>query len=121
MSSLTFTKSCSFNEVNKAVEWWSSKIIGVPHQNIWIFKQNLEGLIYLRIHKHWYLDNPSKGSGYRSIINDHHTDPILLHACNAAQIHPSKLPSDCVLVLSPGIVRVRSLATEIEQVIYQIN
>lgn len=102
-----------------AAVWWSNQIKLTPHTNIYKFRCELQDLINERIVEHWYPDEPSKGSGYRAIINDYHIDPILLKACRNSNISPRKLPGQCVQLISPGIVRVRSLFNEKEIIIYE--
>jgi len=121
MSDYEKIKKIAHNEVTRAISWYTSFFENYfPLRNIQIFTDITEKLIYSRICKHWYSENPSKGSGYRSIINDYHVDPILLSACKSADINPKFLPSQCVLIISPGIVRVRSMTNEREEkVLYE--
>ena len=105
-------------EVNIVINWWSKNLESFPQKNIESFKQCLSGMIYGRICNHWYPDNPAKGSGYRAIINDYHIDPILKQACEISGIDTNFLASQCVLIISPGIVRIRSTISDKEEVIY---
>lgn len=99
-------------EVKKSVQWWAKNISNASHQQIAIFMDYLEKSIYLRILNHWHLSDPSRGSGYRAIINDFHVDPLLKEACRVSNISFLNLPGQCVMILSPGVVRVRSLLNE---------
>lgn len=107
------------HEVKIASNWWTSKIDRVTHKQAYTFRLALEGLIFGRIYNHWYPENPAKGSGYRAIINDYHVDQLLKIACKSAGFHHSKLPGQCVLLINPGSVKIRSLLTDEEEVIYE--
>ena len=103
-----------------ATEWWCSQInnnYSLEHKLS--FKLSLIESIYNRCKDHWYPTNPASGSGYRSIINDIHVDPLLLKACNDARIDSSCLPNDCVQLINPGSVYVRCMSNDnIKQIIF---
>lgn len=103
-----------------ATEWWCSQInnnYSLEHKLN--FKLSLIESIYDRCKDHWYPINPACGSGYRSIINDVHTDPLLLKACIDARIDSSCLPTDCVQIINPGNVYVRCISNDnIKQIIF---
>lgn len=110
-------KHLASNEVKTAVNWWAKTLDDLPDK-IEYFKDVLENIIYAKIYNHWYPNEPSKGSAYRSILNDNKIDNILMMACKYTGINPSKLAGRVVLIISPGIVRVRSLMYEKEEIIY---
>lgn len=107
-------------EVNSAVKWWSSNFRDtVPHTKVEKFQIFLSGMLYNKLRNHWYPEEPSRGSGYRTLIHDVHIDPILKKACELSLIEPSILPGRCVQIISPGIVRIKSLHNDsMEQVIF---
>ena len=107
-------------EVEHTTKWWITNMKNTnSHDAIYSFARALIVLLYERIYEHWYPEDPSKGSGYRAIINDFHVDPILIRACKIANVDPNCLPGQVVQIVSPGMVRVRSLANEsMEQIIY---
>lgn len=110
-------------EVRAASNWWASNL-DMNGTNTF-FRDKLEILIYERIKDHWYPDHPSKGSGYRSIICDYHIDPLLIKACRQSRIDPRKLPQNVVQIISPGIVRARSMIwdkeREPDEIIYKYD
>mmetsp|Transcript_42928 Transcript_42928/g.86118 ORF Transcript_42928/g.86118 Transcript_42928/m.86118 type:complete len:163 (-) Transcript_42928:110-598(-) len=57
---------------------------------------------------HWYPNEPVRGSGHRSIINDFTTDPVLVAAAEAVRIGGigSRLPR-AVMWLNPASVKVK--------------
>jgi hypothetical protein len=101
-----------------ATEWWCSQInnnYSLEHKLN--FKLSLIESIYDRCKDHWYPDNSIWG--YRSIINDVHTDPLLIKACTDANINSSCLPTDCVQIINPGNVYVRCISNDnIKQIIF---
>ena len=103
-----------------ATEWWCSQINNnYSLENKLNFKLSLIESIYNKCKDHWYPDNSIWGSGYRSIINDVHTDPLLLKACADANINSSCLPTDCVQIINPGNVYVRCMSNDyIKQIIF---
>ena len=112
-------KHLASNEVKSAVNWWAKTIEDSHNKNqIEYFKEVLENIIYGKIYNHWYPSEPSKGSAYRSILNDNKIDNILMMACKYTGIQPEKLAGRVVVIISPGIVRVRSLMYEKEEIIY---
>lgn len=109
-------------EVTVAVNWWSQFFKDIPHKNIINFCEKLSGMIYGRIYRCWDLNNPARGSGHRSIINDYHMDPILKIACEASKINPDKLPKNIIMLINPGTVRIRNLDNDKEgDIIYSEN
>ena len=109
-------------EIDALVEWivnyFFNKDTFIPSQFIFDFKFVIKELIIQRIENHWYPDEPARGSGYRSIIIGRHIDPIILRACQLSKINVGKMPGECVFMINPGLVKIRSLLNEKEEVIY---
>ena len=117
---MDISKQQCVQEIIAASLWWCSYVTSEPELYQHTFRMNLINALMERCKDHWYPENPSKGSGYRSVINDIHIDPILLMACSSSSINPGRLPGKCVQIISPGIVRIRSLINENqEQIIFQ--
>lgn len=108
-------------EILETVNWWAKNILDLPQTNIDLFKITLRNCLIQKIKNHWYPEEPERGSGYRSILNDKMIDPILFYSCNIANIDPSRMAGKCVLIISPGIVRVRSLKNSKEEIVYQYS
>lgn len=114
-------ENSDFLEFTLAAQWWGKNMKDAPHENVFLFMKSLIVRLYERCKDHWYPDDPSRGSGYRAIVNDYYVDSILIEACRDAKIHPNRLPGQIVQIISPGIVRVRSMNNDKEEIIYKKN
>jgi len=111
MEYIDIYKLASF-EVRVAVNWWAQFLKDIPQNNIIVFCEKLTSLIFARIYRSWNIKDPAKGSGYRSIINDYHMDPLLKTACALSKVNPDKLPRGIVMLINPKAVKIQLLENE---------
>jgi BTG family protein len=58
------------SEVSTAAQWWADALRNVDVSAKFAFAQCLTNILVDRFAAHWYVDNPVKGSAYRSIMYD---------------------------------------------------
>lgn len=99
-------------EVSKASCWWRLKIRsdGIPLQSLDSFEESLRRMLLQKYEKHWFVHEPMKGCGFRSLSYDVVVDPLLLKASEAAGIVDiaTRLPR-AIMFVNPGQVKVRLL------------
>mmetsp|Transcript_36797 Transcript_36797/g.115040 ORF Transcript_36797/g.115040 Transcript_36797/m.115040 type:complete len:172 (-) Transcript_36797:1225-1740(-) len=97
-----------WEEACAAARWWAEKLRQQDQSSSNGFEHALRGLILSRCRGHWYPQDPLRGSGFRSIVNDVSTDPILLAAGEATRIRDirSRLPQG-VMWINPKTVKVK--------------
>jgi len=75
------------------------------------FSDALADLLIQKYQNHWYLDNPLRGNGYRSIIIlDHFIDPMIMEAASRANIGniSELMPTELYLWIDPFEVSYKS-------------
>ncbi|XP_039206523.1 protein BTG4 [Crotalus tigris] len=74
-------------------------------QQMEMFASTLTTLLFERYKNHWYLDNPTKGQGFRCIRLNHlqAKDPLLDQACSASNVdfHSLGLPKEMTIWVDP--------------------
>merc|ERR1712093_137580 len=102
-------------EIGLAAKWWSEQI---QHRNTdaksieskkAIFEETVSALLAKKYKSHWFLEEPTRASGFRAIVNDLRCDPVLVDAAKAAGIMAieERLPSNTRMFVNPGSVSVR--------------
>jgi protein Tob/BTG len=114
-------------EIEAASEWWKKQVeylnILQPQQ-LELFKQLLASELLAKVKDHWYIDNPVRGSGYRSIlVDDIQTDCLLrktlaIVAGKRWEDVVTKLPRNLVMFVNPGRVSVRLLTSNLVHNVY---
>ena len=98
------------DEAAVASKWWASRLRqhDLSQSEVIAFEQALRRGIINRCETRWYPDEPLRGSGLRSIINDLTIDPLLVEAAATARIRDirSRLPQ-AVLWVNPSSVKVK--------------
>lgn len=109
-------------EVQAAAAWWTQQIRKKCLNLILVrrFQTALTKEIYTKLKKHWYPDQPARGSGYRSISFFHHLDPVLKRAGDHVGMHaPEKLlisAYEHVMFVNPGSVFIKKKGKLVEHV-----
>ena len=72
------------------------------------FEHAVRTALLSKCHGHWYPNDPVRGSGYRSLVNDLSTDPIFLAAAAEVRIQNigKRLPKG-VMWVNPSSVKVQ--------------
>mmetsp|Transcript_7786 Transcript_7786/g.15446 ORF Transcript_7786/g.15446 Transcript_7786/m.15446 type:complete len:163 (-) Transcript_7786:153-641(-) len=98
------------DEIAVAANWWSRNMRqqGLSQIEVAAFEHALKYGLVNRCSGHWYVNEPMRGSGHRSVINDWSTDPVILEAAAAVRIRDitSRLPR-AVMWLNPDSVKVK--------------
>uniref|UniRef100_A0A6U4MLV1 Anti-proliferative protein domain-containing protein n=1 Tax=Hemiselmis andersenii TaxID=464988 RepID=A0A6U4MLV1_HEMAN len=95
------------SEVHRAIEWLVSFLPGRNTR----FEQELQARLESRCAQGWHVENPQRGSGYRSIVlpKEGRKDPLVLQAAKASGVSEQALKDlpECVLWVDPGRVASR--------------
>lgn len=83
------------------------------------FETGVRNRLMNRCNGHWYPSDPSRGSGYRSLVNEFSTDPIFLAAAHDAGIRDigGRLPRG-VMWVNPSSVKVQLENAHYHQTIF---
>ena len=105
-----FAGDCS-EEIHIAAQWWSSKLKkphGLADSEVQAFEHAVHTGLQSKCNGHWYPNDPLRGSGHRSLVNDISTDPIFLAAAAEARIRSigTRLPK-AVMWVNPSCVKVQ--------------
>ena len=97
-------------EVNQAAHWWSSKMRqhDLAFSEVSAFEAAVRNGLMSKCSGHWYPNDPLRGSGHRSLVNDISTDPVFLAAAAEVRIRDvgGRLPRG-VMWVNPGSVKVQ--------------
>jgi hypothetical protein len=100
---------CS-EEVHHAAHWWSLKMAqhDLANSEVQAFENAVRTALLSKCNGHWYPNDPLRGSGYRSLVNDLSTDPIFLAAAAEVRIQNigTRLPKG-VMWVNPSSVKVQ--------------
>ena len=101
--------NCS-EEIHIAAQWWSSKLAkhGFANSEVQAFEHAVRTGLQSKCNGHWYPNDPLRGSGHRSLVNDISTDPIFLAAAAEVRIRDigTRLPK-AVMWVNPSCVKVQ--------------
>ena len=104
-----FVGDCS-EEIHIAAQWWSSKLTqhDLANSEVLAFEHAVRTGLQSKCNGHWYPNNPLRGSGHRSLVNDISTDPIFLAAAAEVRIRDigTRLPK-AVMWVNPCCVKVQ--------------
>lgn len=111
------SKSLSWSELSSASEeiavaarYWarSMRQHDLAGCEVAAFENALKQGMLKRCTGHWYPNEPMRGSGHRSVINDFSTDPVILEAADSVRITDigSRLPR-AVMWMNPGSVKIK--------------
>ena len=120
-SPVNVVESACAEEAAVASKWWASRMrqhdLSVTEVNS--FEQALRRGIIGRCEGRWYPNEPLRGSGLRSIINDLTVDPLLVEAAAAARIRDIRvrLPQAVVWV-NPSSVKVKLEEERFTQILF---
>jgi hypothetical protein len=108
-------------EVKQAANWWSCKMLqhNLAVSEVQAFETGVRNRLMNRCNGHWYPSDPSRGSGYRSLVNEFSTDPIFLAAAHDAGIRDigGRLPRG-VMWVNPSSVKVQLENAHYQQTIF---
>jgi len=111
------------NELAQASAWWKKQLASsskakLASETIASFENALNSLLSERLQGHWFLENPIRGQGLRSISLHRHArpDPVLLKAAAAAKIRNlfdffSDDVNDITMFIDPCEVAVQTIYT----------
>jgi hypothetical protein len=99
----------------QAASWWCVSQLAnsyppLTKQQLTVFAQTLTENFIAKFSGHWYLDEPDRGSAYRSISKDSRiTDKTLKLAAKSANIDniEKRLPNDFIMWIDPFKVQVQ--------------
>ena len=104
-----FAGDCS-EEIHVAAQWWSSKLTqhDLANSEVQAFENAVRTGLQSKCNGHWYPNDPLRGSGHRSLVNDISTDPIFLAAAAEVRIRDigTRLPK-AVMWVNPSCVKVQ--------------
>ena len=93
-------------EIDAAVNWWgrNTRSDDLDEAQLDAFRSELNRLITNHCLGHWYPDEPMRGSGYRSLMNDIKVDAKLVAAGVKAGIADigDRVPLNMVMWINPG-------------------
>lgn len=109
-------------EVAQACAWWRKTLASsktkLPSETLATFESSLNSLICERLEGHWFVENPIRGQGLRSITlhRQGRPDPVLLKAAAAANItnlfdYISDDVIDITMFIDPCEVAVQTIYT----------
>merc|ERR1712072_1486875 len=104
--------------MHEEIDWQQSggrsrSSIGTPTPNLSSQRKpssrTVSALLAKKYKSHWFLEEPTRASGFRAIVNDLRCDPVLVDAAKAAGIMAieERLPSNTRMFVNPGSVSVR--------------
>ncbi|KAJ2991200.1 Protein btg2 [Globomyces sp. JEL0801] len=93
-----------FKETQIAVKFLSSFIQENQRDT---FENALHSELIAKFNTHWYPSFPLKGSAYRSIINTHKKDKILIKVASSCNININQIPDDLCIWIDPTCVSYR--------------
>ena len=113
-------------EIEAAADWWSGQLrrsilnssVRVDEKQLELvanFKNVLKSLLAHKFENHWHVDNPVRGSAYRSLAYDHCMDPTLLKAAEICGIQLRKIESllshtrSVIIFVNPGEVKMMTI------------
>lgn len=113
-------------ECDAASLWWTQQLnssVAPPlsKDQVVFFQKTLSDVLEDKYTSHWYIDDPERGSAFRSIIHDNRTvDHVLLEAAAKAKIPnvKSRLPSDVIMWVDPLQIQVQFSHSPRRQLIY---
>lgn len=98
-------------ELDSGVNWWSEKLAesGVAASQLAVFEDEMFRLLSEKFSGHWYPEESSRGSAFRSISSDFRVDSVITKACSVARIGSllDKLPPFTTMFINPGKVSLR--------------
>ena len=108
-------------EVKQAAQWWSLKMRqhDLAGAEVHAFEAAVYNGLLSKCRGHWYLSDPLRGSGHRSLANDLSTDPVFLAAAAEARIRDigSRLPK-AIMWVNPRSVKVQLESAYHPEIIY---
>jgi len=115
-------------ECEVASWWWASNLSpavapAISNGQIVTFQKCLQDILEHKYESHWYIRDPERGSGFRSIMFEGHSvDGVLLQAARNSGIQNLKqrLTTQCIMWVDPGAVKVvYSHSPKKQHVLYQ--
>jgi len=115
-------------ECEVASWWWASNLSpavapAISNGQIVTFQKCLQDILEHKYESHWYIRDPERGSGFRSIMFEGHSvDGVLLQAARHSGIQNLKqrLTTQCIMWVDPGAVKVvYSHSPKKQHVLYQ--
>jgi len=109
-------------EIESATSWWTSQLAnsGLSSEQLLVFRSTFSKLLIIKYNNHWYLNEPLRGNGYRSIwfdVSNRQTDQLLLGAGKSAKIYDleqrlaNSLPKGSIMWVDPGEVSLKTFAS----------
>lgn len=113
-------------EIEATAEWWANQIRRSMLNNssrlddkqlelINNFKVALKNVLTSKYEKHWYVEEPIRGSAYRSLAFDHCMDPSLLKAAEMCGMQLRRIESflshtrTVIIFVNPGEVKLMNI------------
>lgn len=100
-------------EIEAAVNWWTEQLSTQLSNKVLVtrFRTSLDKEFHKKFTGHWHVDDPPRGSGYRSVSYCTTVDPLLERAAEQAGLKSiSKLIAPTrhkVMWINPGHVKIR--------------
>lgn len=99
-------------EIQIAVSFLTSYLYNkLPRRRVDLFSVELTKQLKEKFEGHWYLQRPSKGSGYRCLLIGDELDPVLMNAANNSGVSleeiRSSLPDKLTMWIDPDEVSYR--------------
>jgi len=102
-------------ECEAASWWWTQQLNGsiappLTKEQLASFQKSLADVLEDKYTSHWYIEDPERGSAFRSIIHDNRTvDHVLLEAASKSKIPnlKSRLPADVIMWVDPLQIQVQ--------------
>ena len=102
-------------EVEAAAAWWVERLNkkSLTSHQVNVFCNSLQDHLYSRNQGHWFIEDPLRGSAFRSILFDVQLDSVLQKAAYAAGIQQieDRLPRGVIMFVNPGCVKFTYTAT----------
>jgi len=116
-------------ECEVAAWWWTSQLnsnIAPPltKEQLMSFQKSLTEILEDKYLNHWYLDEPERGSAFRSIIFDNRTvDHVLLESASRASIPnvKSRLSAEVIMWVDPQQIQIQFAHSPKRHMIYGKN
>eukprot|EP01114_Cavostelium_apophysatum_P013950 TRINITY_DN3488_c0_g1_i1.p1 TRINITY_DN3488_c0_g1~~TRINITY_DN3488_c0_g1_i1.p1 ORF type:complete len:161 (-),score=22.04 TRINITY_DN3488_c0_g1_i1:147-629(-) len=113
-------------ECEAASYWWTQQLNSnvapiLSQEQISIFQKSLAEILEDKYLNHWYLDDPERGSAFRSISYDNRViDHVLLESAARAKIPniKSRLQQEVIMWVDPNLIQVQYGHSPKRHVIY---
>lgn len=113
-------------EIEAASIWWTSQLNTnvaplLTKEQISSFQSALTEILEEKYTKHWYVEEPERGSAFRSISFDNRTvDHVLLEAAQRSKIPNirSRLSNEVIMWVDPELIQVQYTHSPKRHVIY---